>query len=242
MSFRNVLLTAGLALALAPAAADAATEQMRFEGWLKGSQSTRWNEPYHGSPGSDDCYHVNFVQAHGNEEWRFSQSTPTKVLVTRIGSGTDAFLHYGNFNPQAMGKKGIVVSSQIDRHSEHTWITKPGECGGTAENERTVGSDCGSMGTNSYGDLNFTDGRAELDLVHEDRYRDCPLNVPEGLMAGQLAVTGPKMRGIDLLNPKKRKHVIRGSESWQSSHHVPDGGTLTATTTVKWQLVLKRVR
>jgi hypothetical protein len=242
--------TAAAALAL-PTAAHAAAES----GWLiyvKGSQTTTWDEPRHVV--ETDCFHRSWVENKGRETVTFHAKEPTKAVLSAYGPvvafsqfGT---LQLGNGTPQA----GIPISVAISRDNEFQAGSDPGDCGGEGSIEPAPLQDCGARADAWMGSPVFEKGKVELQVGPDlapltggrnmDGYASCPAQAPDGVSTGTLTdgVTA-RLNARKLASTAKGDRVVvDGHRSFQQTRELRGGGKQTLRTDVQWQLRMLRVR
>lgn len=250
---RSSLFAAALAAAIAlPGAAHAAPGESGWLVYVKGSQTTTWDEPRHVV--ESDCFHRSWVENNGRETVTFHAKAPTKAVLTAYGSvvafsqfGT---LQLGNGTPQA----GIPIAVSINRDNAFLAGADPGDCGGGSSVEPAPLQDCGARQDDWVGSPVFQAGKVELQVGPDvapltgsgtgSGYSSCPAQAPDGVSAGTLTdgITARLNARKLAATAKGDRVVVDGHRSFQQTRKLPGGGKQTMQTDVQWQLRMLRVR
>ena len=243
--------TAAVAALALPTAALAAPQT----GWLiyvKGSQTTTWDEPRHET--ESDCFHHSWAENHGRETVSFHAKEPTKAVLMAAGSvvafsqfGT---LELGNGTPQA----GVPIAASINRDNEFQAGSDPGDCGGASTIDPAPLQDCGGRQDDWVGSPVFQHGKVELQVGpdiapltgghHSSGYTSCPAQAPDGVSTGVLTdgITARLSPHKLLSTAKGDRIIVNAHRSFQQTRRLPGGGKQKLMTDVQWQLRMLRVR
>ncbi|HEY8582003.1 MAG TPA: hypothetical protein VIL49_03620 [Capillimicrobium sp.] len=245
MSLRTALLAAGLTLAAAAPASAAIQSPSKFVGTITATQTTTWEEPHHTT--GIDCFHRYWVEERGSETWRV-KGQPTKVLISQVGTGPNVSMHYGNFNPHADSPFGLKAKVTRQRAWTKREGSDPGECGGIGTVLPAPDNDCGTRSWDGYVSITHENGAItpgvgpSLSLTEDDGFSDCSIELADEVSDELFAEVPSKIPARDLLDTKQGLHILLGKETFTERLDLEFDGVRTSTTTVTWQLRLKRVK
>ena len=225
-----------------PAAASAQGLQkpVKFRARLQAIQTTTFKQPYFKF--NQDCFSRPWSQGEGSE------------TVTMKGSGTMYLQRLGNFasftynspNYGPTGSRGLRLAATVARTKNYTYGVDPGPCGG-GEPQKNGVYDCPTISTKFNGLFSWKGRRLELLTVRSDGaprtdYPNCQIFSPMKVAEAKVTEIGQDAPVSDVANPEFGKQIILARKWFRTVYGQPGFVRTTATTTVRWQLTLYRVK
>jgi hypothetical protein len=241
-------LAAALAMAAVvalPAAAQAKQPKYyRYVAYIKGSQTTEWNQPYRSHP-LNTCGWSEWAEGNGKETLTFKSVRPQRFLVQRNDQDRTIGFLYGVWNPNSNSAYGLHVTGSTTRNANAASGYDVGSCGnGSDYGSEEEYADCGTKARDWQAKLNPSPGPAAVYLsltgTRNERFDDCGIYTPKDAFADSMS-SFPVHLDIPKLVKSKKTIVINGSKTWEQPLDNSLRNPVEATTTATWQLRLKRV-
>lgn len=250
----TTLLALATALALVPATAAQAGSQgggreprinARFTATFEAHKTASWDWPR--VLGGGDCNGQPWSQSSGSED----QQVKTRGTFPVVVGGTRRFPGWTFGAGRASDPRDVGV----DASGPHTreWIQRSGTTGGWCGAARTdppLPNDCGTQLSEYKLNLHAHGGVISWSLPYKNLPREkqgfykCSLKTPADLPVNGFPSLEGKIRMTDVLNPRKRRIVVKADRTYgPTTLRLNDSGvTGTSTGTVSWTLTLTRSR
>ena len=248
---KSPLVLVCAAAALAAGATPAAAKTAKFTASYDGTLQTDWDQPRY-QWGTATCFEVPWKKASGSETWEVkSRGKAQKLVVSSSRSGLTwrAGTHSLDNDPDEFLAGGLITRS-LDETSG--WDAGPcaDEPSGIHPPRK---NDCGTL-LPSYALRFSAPHNAKFGLTvwplpastarnEKQHYGNCTLIQEDSLTAGAWPGSEhPAKVDRRKLFGRSKTVTIKGDESWSQVLNEGRPGRLTTRTTLKWRLVLRRVR
>jgi hypothetical protein len=236
------LLAAALAVAAIlalPAAAGAKPRYHRYVAYVKGSQTTEWNQPYRIYDLA--CSTREWSEGNGKETVTFRSVRPQRLLVQQNGRSI-SFL-YGVWNPDSSSAYGLHVRGTTNRSANAASGYEPGRCGNGPDEGHEEKFECGSRSRDWLAKFSVLGvEKLGLSLAGTNKsFTNCRIFTPRDAIADAMSFFPVHVDAAKLLKGGKTI-VVNGSKSWDQPIDDKLRNPVSATTTATWQLRLKPVR